>query len=288
MRPEYPKVCDAADQASGRAQRDFMLLTQIQLALLTATAFLSGAAPTSEHRQHVLDWCICTSMFMSLAVSLALRLGSFAERWFKCRAYAENLKSIVWYFVMSAGSECQSQEEIFLAEFASLQERLPRLKREFAAVTNGNLITPWMLETQSLPIAEKIDIYKTLRLRDQITWYAYNSQKNSVLDTRYFWTVFTAQFFGVAYAAFQAIHLLRFNLLGGVAALSAALLAWSQTKRFSDLSTSYAIAASDLQLIAARHRVIEGIAGAERLLVDVETAVSREHSMWLARRIEPC
>jgi hypothetical protein len=86
-------------------------------------------------------------------------------------------------------------------------------------------------------------------------------------------------------AAYQACQLKEMNLVGGVASIGTALIAWSQRKHSSDLDTSYPIAAGDLRRIGEVRLKVETQEQLDLLVQEVETAVSREHSMWLARRV---
>jgi hypothetical protein len=57
-----------------------------------------------------------------------------------------------------------------------------------------------------------------------------------------------------------------------------------RTKRFVDLSQSYGLAAQELNSLAdlVVHQTDEGSFGT--WVQEVEGAISREHTMWLARR----
>ena len=63
------------------------------------------------------------------------------------------------------------------------------------------------------------------------------------------------------------------------------MLAWSQLKRFSDLATTYAVAAEDISRISVKYSTVETQEDLDAMVSDVEDAVSREHSMWLTRRV---
>ena len=81
----------------------------------------------------------------------------------------------------------------------------------------------------------------------------------------------------IAYAAIQA-WLLPINLVGVIVAVGSGIVAWSQIRRYSDLSTSYAIASDDLTLIAERFNTISDQQALDAFVKDTEKAVSREHS----------
>jgi hypothetical protein len=284
--PEYPPLKKAADQASAKAQRKFLWLNRIQLILLTTVAFGSGLSLSIPAHQRVEAWAICVIMFATLGFSGALRIGKFDDRWFRCRAYAENLKSIVWQFVMSNDDASDTNATRYLDELNRLRERLPDLQREFVCFGNsGHLITAWMQTFHGLPVETKALHYRELRVEDQITWYSNKAKLNSEMEDSWFWTVFIIEFAAVACSAFQSWQLMKFNPVGGIAAVGTALIAWSQIKRYSDLGTSYSIAAADLRGISEVHKTVTSQAELDLMVQEVEKAVSREHSIWLARRV---
>lgn len=283
--PDYPPLRNAANQASISAQRVFLWLNRIQLALLTSAAFVSGMEFKTPEHKYEEAWLVFAVMLSALAVTTILRIGKFDDKWFRCRAYAENFKSMVWHYVMSANSASDSGEAEFLNSIAHLKERLPDLQKQFARYgVAGKLITEWMRKARALPIEHKLAIYHTLRVDDQMNWYSDKAKFNCRKEGEWFWSVVIIEFLAVAGAALQANQLLQFNPVSGIAAIGTALIAWSQIKRFSDLGTSYAIAASDLCEIAESHRKVETQAELDVFVQQIETAVSREHSIWLARR----
>jgi hypothetical protein len=283
---KLPALEAAADAASGAAQRTFLRLNIAQLALLSTAAFLSGLNFGEPARDRPLAWTVCGIMFVTLCVSTALRVGKFDDRWFRCRACAENLKSIAWRFVMTAPSSTDDAVKTYLSEVQELRERLADLEKEFIVHGGaGDLITAWMRTTQSLSIASKAAVYRKDRLEDQVTWYSGKAVRNARFETLCFWFVFGVEFVAILCAAYQAWQLKEMNVVGGVASIGTALIAWSQIKRFSDLDTSYAIAAGDLQRIGEVRLKVETQEQLDLLVQEVETAVSREHSMWLARRV---
>jgi hypothetical protein len=174
----------------------------------------------------------------------------------------------------------------YLQETKELNNRLPDLQAEFARFdSRGELFTSWMKTSQALPFSKKAPFYKKWRLDDQIGWYSDRAKSNSEREALWFTIIFCIEFVAIVFSILQACQLMRFNPVSGVAAIGAASIAWFQTKRFSDLGTSYAIAATDLQLIKDSHASINDEVELAQLVSEVETAVSREHSMWLARRL---
>lgn len=289
LKPHYPGLRDAADRASSAAQRTFLRLNRLQLALLTLAAFISGLGYAIPSHQKAIAWIVSVAMSLALFVSTALRIGRFDDRWFECRAFAENFKNIVWLYVMSPHNTAPTNIDRYLSELGQLRKRLPNLQKEFARFKDsGNPITDWMKEAQALPIALKASLYREQRIQDQAKWYSSKAKLNARLEHRWFWAIFGIEFFAITVSVFQATELLKFNPVGGIAAVGTAFIAWSQIKRFSDLATSYAIAADDLEKIAAAYCNVQTQADLDSMVDEVEKAVSREHTMWLARRKLNC
>jgi hypothetical protein len=281
----YPSLKQAADAASALSQRRFLALIIAQLWILVLTAVTSGWTPADPAFQRGVAIVVAILMFIALGIATTLRLAKFDDRWFRCRALAENIKSGVWFFVMSPAISVAEAEAAYLAEVDQVQKRLEQVAKEVALHdVGGPLITGWMRETQRLPLDEKVRLYREKRLEDQRGWYLNRSQYNTRREAWWFGGVFVIEFAAVAYAALQAWRLWQFNAVGAMAAMSVGLIAWMQTKRFSDLALSYGIAAGDLRRIAAEREHVATEEDLENLVKDVETAVSREHSLWLARR----
>jgi hypothetical protein len=187
---------------------------------------------------------------------------------------------------MSQYDGTKGAETKYLREVKELNERLPDLQREFAKYTvSGQLVTEWMRSSHTLPFDQKIALYRELRIKDQADWYSKKAKFNCRMEQNWFWAIVASEFVGLVIAAIQAWLLLGFNPVSGVATVGAALIAWFQIKRFSDLGTSYAIAATDLQRISETHRGITSQHEIDFMVQEAETAISREHSMWLARRV---
>jgi hypothetical protein len=168
---------------------------------------------------------------------------------------------------------------------AEVQERLGEVRKDILFQdTEGPLVTDWMRACQQLTLPEKIALYRKYRLTEQERWYRLKSQWNSRRERWWFGGLFVFEFAAVGFAALQAWQLWPINVIGTIAAISAGLLAWGQAKRFSDLALSYGIAADDLAKIAAERRMVKTEQELALLVKDTETAVSREHSLWLSKR----
>jgi hypothetical protein len=202
---EYPSLKVAADAASQSAQRTFLRLNIAQLLVLVCIAAVSGWGPPSPDSQRVVAIIVAVLMFAALALATSLRLGKFDDRWFRCRALAENVKSACWFFVMSPANSLATSEATYLKEIEQLQNRLEQVSKEVSLYDSaGGLVTEPMKGAQKLSLEQKLVLYRENRLEDQRLWYHKKAQANIRLEKQWFWGIFVIEFAAVAYAALQA------------------------------------------------------------------------------------
>jgi hypothetical protein len=76
-------------------------------------------------------------------------------------------------------------------------------------------------------------------------------------------------------------------LVGPLLALAAAFTAWTQLERNDELRQSYALANQELLSIKALAGTVDTEEGLAKLVSNGEGAISREHTMWIAKRGKP-
>ena len=286
MNPDdEPALKRSAGAASDAAQRVFLRLSTLQLGLLATTAVIAGWRPLASSGQRAGAVAVCGLMFVAFLISIALKLGHFDDKWFRCRALAENVKRAMWYFVMSPANERTAREADYRQQIEDIQDRFPLAKDLAAHRVEGPLVTEWMNWVHGMPLDGKLQQFKLHRIQDQTTWYQTNASSNAKRESRWQWLVFVIEAAAILLAGMQVWGLWLFNAVGGLAAIGAACVAWSQTKRHSDLANSYAVAAEDLRRIAERWGSPRSDDELRQLVDYVERAVSREHSVWLSRRV---
>jgi hypothetical protein len=288
--PVYPGLHQAADAASLEAQRGHLGVTRATLAFLIVTAMVSAWPTPDATTQRNVAIATAGLMFFALVLSIIHRAQAYEAQWFKCRAIAENVKGAAWVFAMQPAPTDNAtrakRDDEFLAEIERVRARFPDLSAQLAEhlTTGTSEITDWMRETQALPLADKILVLKKLRIQDQIAWYT-GKAKASARSGRH-WSIGLILLEGgaVGIAILQAWLLWPLSASGVAATVASAALTWIQTKRFSDLATSYTVASQDLRILLERTaRPLDDKSFAQ-VVTDVETAVSREHSIWLGRR----
>jgi hypothetical protein len=74
------------------------------------------------------------------------------------------------------------------------------------------------------------------------------------------------------------------NMLGVVTTVVSCVVAWTQIRRFSELAHSYAFTSHEIGLLQPKAAAVKTDDELARFVADCETAFSREHTMWRARR----
>lgn len=288
--PQYPALHRAADQASASAQASFLLVTKATLLILIATSAASALPPGGPEYQRRIAFVTAALMLGALTTSVVQRVRRLDDQWFKCRAIAENAKSAAWFFAMRpvplSSEDGAKYEDAFLREMAKIRERFGDQTTRLAAHdVRGDEITEWMRSTQLLPLEQKRIIFVEHRIRNQIEWYGRRAQVNAEREGSWSIGLILLECAAVGIALAQAWVSWSFSAPGVAATIASASLTWVQTKRFSDLANSYTVAAQDLKQLQVR---VDRCTTPQEFLAfvaDVEMAISREHSMWLGRRV---
>lgn len=142
-----------------------------------------------------------------------------------------------------------------------------------------------MRQVRAFELPLRKDIYRKERLEEQRVWYANKSDWNKAAYRRVFIPTVGAQIGALIWAILMARdETLMFNLTGTLMGLAAALTAWGQVKQHQELAQAYAQAAFELQSSLSKWEQATSEEAFSSFVGDAENAVSREHTMWLARR----
>ena len=146
-------------------------------------------------------------------------------------------------------------------------------------------ITDAMKQMRNLCFEERKGLYISERIDDQRKWYSGKAEAN---QKSVYW-LFAAIVISQVFAVISAIAMVRWpelsmNPTSILITLATAFLAWMQMRRHQELAQSYGLAAQNLGFI---HEQGIGIKSEDELsmyVMNSENAISREHTMWLARR----
>jgi hypothetical protein len=288
---DLPALFRAADQASIKSQKRYLLLLRLALAFSVAGALLAAILPNAAAWRHGLAVAATACLALSLGLTLLLRMLGWERDWYACRAVAESVKSVAWRFMVGAdpfpkslpdpeaeGKLAKSMVDI-LANSASLAAHLG------GPAGAGASVTARMRQARGLDIPERKRLYLSQRVANQREWYAGKAAANHRSYNLWFIGVLLAELAALASAAiFLTVARAEVSLAPVFAALASTVWAWLHAKRFQELAQAYGLAAHELGLSEVQSTYVAAERELAAFVSDAENAISREHTMWVARR----
>lgn len=284
----YPALYSAANAASQAGQQGYKWLVVADLGLLGVAAIISVGSqvlpPLGESWSRAIAAALLAIAFVAKAVN---RQRGFDAQWFDGRAVAETVKSATWRFAMHAppftGDEGANAAFVTTLRDA-LQARSSLAPHLYQIPADGRQIPRGMEEVRAAPLATRRATYLAERLADQTAWYASKAAANARSANRWFWAGMAAQGGALIVAIALILAPDKPEVVAAFTTVAAAIAAWTQFRRHGELSKSYALAAHELAFLRSE---VEGADTEETFRETVaatEDAISREHTMWMAKR----
>ena len=286
----FPSLFQSADQTSLSAQRLYLRLQKSHLGFLIVGSLVAAFAaivPTVA-----VTW-FYTSLAITLVIGVILTWVTHSRRddkvWFDCRAIAESTKTATWRYMMKAAplEGDDSAKNQFVAELREIREARPSSPRDLAKSLDGTAqsISDFMNDVRTKPFEERKAFYLESRLRDQKGWYAKKANLNSCGESHWFWITTGLQCFAAVLAIVEAASGgFQIAVVPILMTCAAAAVAWNQMKRHSELAQTYSLAAQELGEQEAIALDITDESQFFAIVEQVEETISREHTMWCARR----
>lgn len=293
QRDDLPALYHTATEASGEAQGKLLFFSKLNIILLSIGAMSSGiniGNINDPFWQSTLSFISAVTLLISIFITFYLDRSEFEKKWYEGRAIAESVKTIAWRFMMNSEPYRLSSNEAekrFLADLDGIR----RERKSFAELLGGEhatkpQITETMRKTKNLNVAERVKIYIENRIRGQKLWYSSNSSKNRQKAERFFIITIILQCIATIIAfLFIKYPTFIFNPTGVSTTVIAGILAWTQLKQYKTLAESYGLTTQELGTIEERSRGIKRNDEFSSFVLEAETAISREHTIWLARRV---
>lgn len=282
---EYPALYRSADDLSTDRQRSFLIAVRWQLLFLVLSTTLSAVESSVQ-----VAFVQAVLLIGSLSLSVYLLSVRPDRHWYGARAVAESIKTATWRFVSRAEPFNHSvfqDRDRFITLLAAIVDQNRDVAKGLSRHLDGEQLTHAMVRRRDAPLEERMAAYSKERITEQLEWYAAKASWNRRRATGYFVALVVANACAVAFA----IARLRFVQTAfwptdSLAAAAIALLAWLQTKRFSELAGSYALAAHEISLVREQLHRVSAEEDFARFVGDAENAFSREHTQWVARKDE--
>ncbi len=290
---DYPCSFKTSDETSLSCQENYIISSVVHFGLLILAALFSSFTfdvNSSLYKTSV--WGIIITLFLALTLKLVMKIAGWDRQWYDSRAVAESMKTVTWRFVIGAkpfGLE-YNQDEIdkkFVDEVDNIIQSRPSIQGAMSTcLASGKQISDRMREIRKITdIEERKKIYLTGRVEDQKNWYSKKAKYNGRREKLWFTLIIIAEVLAILLAFYMLNAKSNiFNPIGVITTLAGVCVAWTETKRFRELSQSYALAAQELASAAS---LIENVHDQTSLAIyvdDTENAISREHTMWCAKR----
>jgi hypothetical protein len=284
---DLPALFRQFDRTAVEAQRKYLRFFALDLGLIVLAAVTAFIPYTPQYKVVVIGLTL-TFLFAGMLITIVLTKRGYEKLWYGARAGAESVKTLAWRYMMRAkpfdtGSDAEVDET-----FGKALRDVLEAKKESAGgrvnFSNARQITETMKKTRMLSTADRKKIYLESRIEEQDDWYSRKAQANADRAELWFNVVILCQLLAFV-ACFVQYADEKLPLMVGVfAAASSSALAWLQARRYQELAQSYSVTAHDLSLAAvgAPHKNTDS--DLAHFVAEAESAVSREHTMWISRR----
>lgn len=290
---DLPDSYSSYDASTIIAQRDHFRLILFELSSAVVISILSLIIAISQQDTiSRIGFLIISFLFLiGIIRQLLATKKEFEKKWFAFRAVAESIKSLAWQYGMACGNFSESNLDackLFLQRIKRIKEIFQiNPDTETISIESSNDLKQSMLEVRKLGWQDKRNIYIKERLEDQIKWYTNKAKINKKKSDLYDWTIIILQIVGILICL---VLLFIHPIVNGASALAftvtliVSIIGWSRSKQHAELVEPYLNAARELNDIRQEINLAGGEADFQILIEEAEQAISREHTMWLAKR----
>ena len=281
-----PYLFAVADRASIKAQSRYYRGLQFYLILLVAAAIPPLFVEDNSKAGAIVS---LLSFSISLIVLVLRSKSEQMETWYSSRAVAESTKTRAWRWVMRAAPYMEeASQEYWSRQFVKdlhdiVEQNKACSKLAKTEITVSNSITESMSAIRNLSNDERFLFYQFYRVDDQAKWYESKSEVNK-------------KYAKIGFSISIVLHSLAIFLLlmristptanfpvEVIATVAGAVLSWMEAKRYTELKSSYRLAADEINRIQHSSLPLKDDISLSNFVIDSENAFSREHTQWVAR-----
>lgn len=291
---EYPVLFRESDSCAIHSQREYFRLLKIKICLLLVTAAVASFSWNQEPSVRI-PAAVVTAMILTVLMALSAigDMKKFDRIWFGSRAIAESVKKESWVFMMKGKPYDNTvtdsvAEQVFLNRLKQIFQSQSSICSELASYSNeGDQITEHMKQMMRKPIVDRLTYYAKNRIHDQRLWYAKKANWNRTRESRWFIVTWILQVVAVI-LAFIIIGFknLVANPVGILTTAGAGVLSWMTARSYRELSQSYGLIAQELSFLEERGEHVSTEEELSDIVLEVEQTISREHTIWLTKRLE--
>lgn len=287
----FPSLFRLSDKVSIGKQKAYLRMQKYYLVSLFLCGLISGLSELlPEHLRRGQAIVIAFILGVGFVFILITRIHHNDKAWFDCRALAESVKTITWRYMMNAPPFSQNSGPVdFLSKMREVRNARPGIEKNLTAESTPNVSqdTSQMEQIRETAYQERMPLYIQYRLLDQLNWYSVKAQSNARSGIFWFWVIFSFQAAALILAIVAASSsLVTINPIAILTTAAGAFVAWNQIKRHEELSQTYALAQLELSEL---HAMAGSVSAKEfpNFVDEAEETISREHTLWCARRNVP-
>lgn len=288
---EYPEMFRTSDEHAVRSQRTHFRAVRLEIFLLLTTAAI-GSFPwiSLPFWRNYAALAMGAVLFLIIIVGLARLAWKFDHVWFASRAVAESVKIESWRFMTKAApysGEDREAREWFRIRLQELLESAPAEAKSLVSTATAGApqVTDTMLRVRAMPLLPRKDFYRKNRLADQRIWYTTGATWNSRREKFWFLTSLILQVIAAASALSFVLAPSAFAPVGVLTTVAAASRSWSNAKSHGELSQAYGMISRELAVLDDYCSTVSTNEELATLVENTERTISREHSMWVFRRV---
>jgi hypothetical protein len=279
-RADLPATCHSA----ARVARDGRVRTRRLVAVELVSLVLAGVTGLWAIPVSAAAGGVCFLVFLC-----AFGLRAFfrvEDAWYLGRAGAESTRTLAWRFAVGGGPFPVGQADdvasrTFLDRLAAVLDQLDGVVLAPTGPDDREL-TAGMRTVRAAPFVARRAVYVRDRIGHQIGWYIAKARDHDRAARRWFILSVAASIAGIGVAAIRTFGDLAQDWLGVCSAVATAAIAWNQLNQHRTLVAAYRLTARELAIVRDRAEHVDEADWPE-FVADAEDAVSREHTMWLAR-----
>jgi hypothetical protein len=286
---DLPDLFQAADQQAEEAQKGVLKALK---ASLSGVVVAAGFGAVSLHSGSV-EWAGAISSVafgVATACTAWLLWGKPEKGWYDARAVAESAKTLAWQYAVAGGEfarEADREDAVRSRFLTRLNDMLEGVVRLGPSSRQGSALPRRLEELRRSDFLERRSTYIDHRLDEQHGWYAGKAEWNE--KRRRAWAVVTIALLtaGLAAGLARAFLGLEIDLLGPIAAAASSAMAWARSKDYAELAAAYSVTAHELGVARAEAEGTKDEGAWVPFVERAERAISREHTLWRARRGAP-
>lgn len=283
-------VYQAADEVSGTGQRKTKLLIRTELiGLIVASLAGVTVIRVGPNGLDVLAPVSGVAFVVALYCTVRRAQTKPEQNWYEGRAGAESARTLAWKYSIGAepfpvGGDEHEEKHLARAFLDGLGDVVRYLEYTKLPLPDSEVreLTEPMKRLRAAGLATRRQVYRRDRIKDQLDWYARRSGEHNMSANRWLGLAIASSAAGILMAVAKFLYV-DIDLLGVFAAVASAAIGWNQLNQHRNQATAYSVTARELNIILDQ---IDHVPDSEwaSFAEGAEDAISREHTMWAARR----